>query len=92
MTKNNNPTEDEIVETLLEGLEEDDLDRMRRMEEGDLISLHHSFGRFLRNTYRLWDRPWEPEIKDGCDYSPNHPDAVSMRIIHKLHARLLNDE
>lgn len=88
---NPNPTEDEIVQTLLEGLEEEDLDNLRRMEKRELISLHHSFGTFIRNTYRLWERPWEPVIEDGCDLSEHHPDAVSMRIIEKLHVKLTAD-
>jgi len=27
---------------------------------------------------------WEEEIRDGVDYSSNHPDAVSARIIKKV--------
>lgn len=49
---------------------------------------HHSFGRHIRNTYKLWTMPWEPEIEeiDGymVDVSPYHPDAMSMTIIQKV--------
>lgn len=53
--------------------------------EDELIMYHHSLGRWVRNTYKLWEAPWLPEIRDdGCDYSPNHPDAISMRIIEQV--------
>jgi hypothetical protein len=51
----------------------------------ELIRLHHSLGRDIRNEYGLWNRKWTPELKDGVDYSPNHPDAISMTIIRALH-------
>lgn len=58
----------------------------------DLILLHHSSGMWIRNTYKLWERSWEPEIRDGVDYSPNHPDAISQVIIEKLYDHWLNEE
>jgi len=45
--------------------------------EDDLISFHHSFGRYLRNTYNLWY-----EDLDGV-----HPDDFSFEIIQKLWKR-----
>lgn len=50
-------------------------------DEYDLHLYHHSVGRWIRNHYNLWSEEWVPELKDGVDYSPNHPDARSMRII-----------
>jgi hypothetical protein len=85
---NPNPTEDEIVQTLLEGLNDEDLDVLRRMDEEELINLHHGFGTYIRNTYGLWRRAKVEETAD----SEQHPDAISMRIIHKLHARLRADD
>lgn len=49
----------------------------------DLIKFHSSFGRDIRNELKLWQRTWEPEIEGHCDYSPNHPDQVSMRLIEE---------
>jgi hypothetical protein len=49
---------------------------------------HHSLGRYIRNKFNLWSIPWEPEIhEDGCDYSPYHPDSVSMTIIKEVWKR-----
>ena len=49
-----------------------------------LSQFHHSFGRWIRNKYNLWYIPWEPEIRDGTDYSPYHPDQASMTIIEEV--------
>lgn len=49
----------------------------------DLISYHHTLGQSIRNQYRIWERKWEPELRNGIDYSPNHPDAISQRVIEK---------
>lgn len=43
--------------------------------------MHLSLGMHLRNHTKLWENPWEPELIDGVDYSPNHPDAVSGKVI-----------
>jgi len=58
----------------------------------DLIVLHHSSGRWIRNEYKLWERPWEPVIIDGVDHSENHPDALSMQVMEKLYDHWLNKE
>lgn len=54
----------------------------------DLIQYHDSLGRLIRNSFGLWHRPWTPKIKDGVDVSPDHPDAVSMKVIETIWARL----
>ena len=48
-----------------------------------LINYHHTLGQSIRDQYRLWERKWEPDLRDGIDYSPDHPDAVSQRVIEK---------
>ena len=55
--------------------------------EENLISYHHGFGRYIRNTYKLWETKWEPELKEGADYSPYHPDSLSMLAIQELWKR-----
>lgn len=57
------------------------------IKNDDLIRYHNSFGCFIRNKYNLWSIPWEPEIRDGIDYSPYHPDEVSFTIINELWRR-----
>lgn len=53
-----------------------------------LIQYHTTLGRTIRNHFKLWELDWEPEFKmHGSvqyDDSPNHPDAISMRIIEAV--------
>lgn len=44
-------------------------------------AMHHTLGRHLRNHAGLWEHSWEPELIEGVDHSPNHPDAISMKVI-----------
>ena len=56
--------------------------------------LHHLFGRWIRNTYSLWydnnltlhwrSNPDGRDMRDGVDYSKDHPDAVSADIITEV--------
>lgn len=64
----------------------------RSCKKEDLVSYHLSMGQFIRNHFGLWKQPWEPEIKDGIDYSPNHPDAVSTRILETLWEKCQKDQ
>lgn len=45
------------------------------------VAMHSTLGRHLRNHAKLWECEWQPELIDGVDYSPNHPDAISSRVI-----------
>jgi hypothetical protein len=49
-----------------------------------LIRYHHSLGMNIRNHLNLWANEWVPDIKNGVDYSPEHPDAISQRIIEAV--------
>lgn len=42
---------------------------------------HMNIGLWIRNHYNLWTYKWEPELIDGVDYSPYHPDQLSNTII-----------
>lgn len=53
----------------------------------EIAMFHDSLGRWIRNNYNLWSIPWEPKIKDGVDYSPEHPDCVSMTIVEEVWRR-----
>ena len=61
--------------------------------EYDLVGYHGSLGKNIRNHFRLWEKPWTPEICKitNCDISPHHPDQISMTVIKEVHKRL-NDE
>lgn len=50
---------------------------------------HHTLGRTIRNMFKLWTVKWEPDIKEGVDYSKSHPDSISMTVIHHARAILL---
>lgn len=54
------------------------------MSKEDLIKYHHSLGRDIRNEFGLWQYAWTPQIENGFDMSPDHPDAVSMRVIETV--------
>ena len=47
-----------------------------------------SIAQYIRNKYKLWDREWKPEIIDGVDHSPNHPENVSDKIVDRIMEKL----
>ena len=49
-----------------------------------LVKYHDTLGRTIRNEFKLWETNWTPEIKNGVDYSPFHPDQISMSIIEDV--------
>lgn len=71
----------------LEGESDKIMDEFIDTKKSDLIQYHTGLGRSIRNTFKLWERKWEPEIIDGADHSPNHPDQLSMRIIEQVWER-----
>lgn len=50
----------------------------------DLIQFHNTIGKDVRNSFGLWQCTWYPEIVDGVDMSPEHPDQVSMTVIEEV--------
>lgn len=54
------------------------------MEKDRLILYHHTLGRDIRNEFGLWQYKWTPQLENGVDVSPDHPDSVSMRIIERV--------
>lgn len=87
---------EEIIEDmLLYKMAEADKAQLKAMTEKDLIQLHHSFGRWIRNHYKLWDENnphtllnYEPVMIEGVDCSEKHPDAVSMAVIEGMWKKL----
>lgn len=89
---------DEIVEHLYGTLSEKELGEVMQMTESQMRALHHGFGMWIRNTYGLWDKthplttewhtnPGSHDIRDGTDYSKDHPDSVSNEILAALWLR-----
>lgn len=54
----------------------------------DLIKYHYRLGREIRLEFKLWETHWKSDIRDGVDYSPDHPDQVSMRVIEEVWERM----
>jgi len=53
------------------------------------IAMHSTLGMHLRNHCNMWDYVWVPELIDGVDHSPNHPDAISQKAIKDFQAKVL---
>lgn len=91
-------TIDDIVGDLISGMSKGDVTSFLEVPRHDLHVFHHSLGRYIRNRYSLWgdspltkswrDNPNDRDMKDGIDYSDDHPDAISMAIIFRLHDTL----
>jgi len=87
---------DQIIEQLFQDLLQNpgDLEHFVGTKPEKLISLHHGYGRWIRNHFNLWNennphtmKDYQPVIIDGCDANEKHPDSVSMRIIEQLHTK-----
>ena len=88
-TMNNHDTE-KIVDKIIRGLTEDDIQYIKSLKCDNLWSLHHTLGQSIRNDYNFWEMKWEPELIDGVDHSPYHPDNYSMTIITLIYEKLTN--
>jgi hypothetical protein len=53
-----------------------------------LVRYHDSLGRMIRNEFKMWDNDWKPNIVNGVDCSPDHPDQRSQRIIEQCWEQL----
>lgn len=75
-----------ITASILVSMSNDDMNYIRLQKSTELAFLNSTLGRDIRNNYGLWDFPWEPniDVATGIDYSPNHPEAVSMGIIRHI--------
>jgi len=58
----------------------------------DLAQYHSTLGRSIRNEFKLWKGSWEPELEGNVDYSTNHPDQVSQRVIEKVWKELQKND
>jgi len=78
---------DHIVGVVTNWLQEAPAEHRREfksMSKDQLIQYHHSLGRDIRNEFGLWQYDWVPQLENGFDMSPDHPDSVSMRIIEQV--------
>jgi|SRR5579859_769571 len=89
---------DEIVADITTKLSAEDKVYIANGTLREARSLHHSLGQWIRNTYSLWhlspltlrwrSQPETHDIRDGVDYSQDHPDQVSDKIIEALWYKL----
>jgi hypothetical protein len=78
---------DAMVATVSNWLKEEKPEnRLRFLQtpKDKLVSYHHTLGRDIRNEFKLWDAEWKPDMRDGVDCSPDHPDQLSMRVIETV--------
>lgn len=101
MTSAVKQTVGDIADDIIFGLPQAEVDYLRALPEADLITLHHGWGTSIRNHYELWDPehlltthwhkfPLERDMRDGVDYSADHPDSVSMDIMKEIHRKVNN--
>jgi hypothetical protein len=73
-------TVEEAVELIISEMEVEDISFVRQFDEEDLITLHDSFGRHIRNRLGLWE-----DNKDLLkDTGKDNPDDASLVIINKI--------
>jgi hypothetical protein len=91
----NNVTFGDMVKTVL-GWSDETSEEMRNQfkfsRKEELIVYHSSLGRAIRNEFGLWENPWTPELVDGIDESPLHPDAISMRVIEAVWIKMQHED
>lgn len=81
----NRKSEETIAREVFRELSWEDFDVIGGIQHpSEMIEYHSSVGRHIRNKYQLWDRGHVPEIINGVDVSPNHPDAISQRILERV--------
>ena len=87
---------DEIVDVLFERFK--NAEDLSEFLDHDPIEFHHGLGTGIRNEFFLWHpenpntmKDYVPEIRDGCDWSPRHPDQVSAMILENVHKKLLEN-
>ena len=79
------PTIEEMAEEVIRWLPKEEQELFLTT---DVILHHHTLGRSIRNHFKLWTYKWEPELRDGVDYSENHPDAISTRVMEEVKRKL----
>lgn len=75
---------DEMVTDILTNrMDDESIGYIKALKKSELISLHHSLGQWIRNSYGLWDVS-NPHV-DASDPGDPHPDSISMKVIELLH-------
>lgn len=84
-------TNDEILQDLIDGLSAQDWIDLKDMRKEEIGLLHMTTGMHIRNKYDMWKRPYTPtDIRNGVDYSPEHPDNACGVILERLWEHVQN--
>ena len=78
----------DVVMSWLDKLPLDVAEEFRVVPYDDLIQFKNLLGMNIRNEFRLWEKKWTPMLVNGVDFSPDHPDAISMEVIKEVWRRL----
>lgn len=79
---------EECFDILNKELKPDDLAFIKASDD-NATKLHHSLGRYLRNTWGLWGE--DSTLKQYFwNLGINHPDDMSSIILHSFHRHLNN--
>lgn len=97
-------TIDQVVEYIISNIHPTDLNYIKTMKKDELIILHHTLGRHIRNTFELWGEKGQWIIKETCncdnkviadrlsnigiEISLEHADEASMILIEKIWEKL----
>lgn len=81
-----------IVTTWFEQEKPENQLRFLQTPKEKLSFYHHTLGRDIRNEFKLWEAEWKPDIINGVDHSPDHPDQVSLKVIEEVWNRLNTKE
>ena len=79
-------TIDNAIRLLYSELSEADFQFFLSATDDDLIMLHHGYGMYIRNRFRLWGG--NNDLLFACDPVKKHPDNASGVIINKLWKRV----
>jgi len=80
-----------IVATQLTKSTAEQRDEFLKCDRNHLMVYHSTLGRHIRNEFKLWETEWIPQLIGGFDYSPNHPDNLSMRAIEAVWDKLRSE-
>lgn len=58
-------------------------DELRGLKESELIQCHHGLGRWIRNTYKLWETKFVSQTGEEL-----HPDDISQETIERMWRKL----
>ena len=82
----------EVMHMLYCHTPKEDLEEFYNAPKDKLTEMYHrTVGVWVRDTFNLWQFPWAPELVNGVDESPEHPDAVSMNVVVRAWEQLHHD-